>query len=198
MTRSRLLALLAAGLVAAGCASTSLKTQWSDPALAQAKFDKVLVAFQTKDEALRRALEDTMARSIPNATASYKVLGDDEVQDVKKAAARLKAAGFDSAVVMRMISVEKEQTWVPGTIHVGPAPYGRLWGGWSHGWGRVYDPGYLRTDKVVTVGTTAYTLADEKLVWASRSETFNPGDPVKLIEEVVKANAEAARKDIRR
>jgi hypothetical protein len=187
-------ALVLAALVA-GCASTRLTTQWSDPALAQAKFSKVLVAFQSREEPIRRALEDTMARSIPNATPSYQVLDEGDLLDVKRSAAKLKAAGFDSAVVMRLVSMEKELTFFPPA----PAPYypyGRMWGGWTRGWGYAYDSGYMRTDKIATVGTLAYTLADEKLVWASQSETFNPGDPVKMIEEVVQANAEAARKAI--
>ena len=187
-----LVALAVVGILA-GCASTRLTTQWSDPALAQARFTKVLVAFQSREEPIRRALEDTMARTIPNATPSYRVLEEGDLLDVKRSAAKLKAAGFDSAVVMRLVSMEKEVTFFPP----GPTPYypyGRMWGGWARGWGYAYDSGYMRTDKVATVGTLAYTLADEKLVWASQSESVNPGDPVKMIEEVVQANAEAARK----
>jgi hypothetical protein len=180
-------------LVLTGCVSTRLVTQWSDPSLQAVKFGKIVVAFQSGDEGMRRALEDTMARTIPNATASYKVLGEGDVMDVKRSAEKFKAAGFDSAVVMRLVSMEKEVSFFPPS----PAPYypyGRMWGGWSRGWGYAYDPGYLRTDKIAIVGTLTYTLADEKLVWASQSETFNPADPVTLIEEVVKVNAEAARK----
>lgn len=194
----RLLATVAVAVLATGCATTQLTTQWSDPALKETAFKKIVVAFQSRDAAERRTLEDKLAELIPNATPAYKALDDGEVRDPKRAAEKLKAAGYDSAVVMRIVSVEKEQSFVPGTIHVGPGPYSRAWGAWGYGWGRVYDPGYIRTDETATVGTTVYRLSDEKLVWASKSETFNPSDQPQMLADVVKANAEAVRKQLRR
>ena len=63
---------------------------------------------------------------------------------------------------------------------------------------KVYEPGYLRTDKILVVGTNVYALDGEKLVWASRSETFNPGDLPKVVKDVVAANAKAVRAEIGR
>jgi hypothetical protein len=83
-------------------------------------------------------------------------------------------------------------------MHGGAMPYGRMAGGYSYGWSRVYEPGYLRTDKILTVGTSVYALANEKLVWTSRSETFNPGDVQKVVKDVVAANAKAVRKELGR
>lgn len=195
---SRLLAGAALAFLAAGCASTQLTTQWSDPALKETAFKKVVVVFQSRDAAERRTLEDALAAQIPNSTQGYKALDENEVRDAKRAAEKLKAAGFDSAVVVRIVSVEKEQSYVPGTIHVDPMPYGRLSGAWGYGWGRAYDPGYLRTNETATVATTVYRLSDEKLVWASKSETFNPTNQPQMIADVVKANAEAVRKQLGR
>ena len=194
----RLLAGSTLTLLVAGCASTQLTTQWSDPALKETSFKKIVVVFQSKDAAERRTLEDALAAQIPNATQSYKALDDADVREPKHAAEKLKAAGFDSAVIVRIVSVEKEKTYVPGTIHLDPAPYGRMSGAWGFGWGRVYDPGYLRTDETATVATTVYRLSDEKLVWASKSETFNPTSRPQMIADVVKANAEAVRKQLGR
>ena len=55
--------LLAAGALAlAGCASTTLTSQWADPALGTTKFDRIAVVFQHPDTGLRRSLEDAMAQ----------------------------------------------------------------------------------------------------------------------------------------
>ena len=188
------LILVAATAILAACANTKLTSSWKDESLAKVPFAKVLVVFQNKDEGLRRALEDEMAKGIPNATPAYQVLSDAEIKDVKSAQAKVKSAGYDSTVIMRVVSVEKETSYVPGTMAMGPSPYGRMWGGgWGYGWNAAYDPGYLRTDKILTVGTTIYSSADDKLVWASQSETFNPDAMPKAVQDIVAANAAAVK-----
>lgn len=196
MNRRQLLCALAIAL--AGCASTDLTSKWADPALGTTKFDRIVTVFQHPDAAYRRSLEDAMAESIPNATPAYRVVDDAEIRDEKRAGAKFKAAGFDAVVLMRVVSLDKETTYVPATMHGGAMPYGRMAGGYSYGWSRVYEPGYLRTDKILTVGTSVYALANEKLVWTSRSETFNPGDVQKVVKDVVAANAKAVRKELGR
>lgn len=193
----RRLAAPVLALVLAACAGTEIVSQWSDPALASVPFRKILVVFQNPDAGLRRGLEDEMARRIPRATPAYRVIADAEIRDVEKVKSKVRELGFDSVVVMRIVSVEKEQTYVPGTMHMVPSPYGRMYGGyWGYGWASVHEPGYLRTDRIVTLGTNVYAVADDRLVWATRSETYNPESMLKLVNDVVARNAEAARKAI--
>jgi len=65
-----------------------------------------------------------------------------------------------------------------------------MWGGWAYGWSSVYDPGYVRTDQYVSFNTNVYSVADAKLVWASRSETMNPSSIPQLADEVITANVQ--------
>ena len=194
MNRTVRSTLLVAALVLSGCASTRIVSQWNDPDMAKGKYDKILVVFQHSDSSYRRALEDAMAAGIPRATPLYKVMTDADAKDDNKTSAILKQQGFDTLVIMRLVSTEKELSYVPGTMHYGGAPYARAWGGYRYGWGAVYDPGYMRTDTTATVGTNVYSLTNEALVWTTRSETMNPNTPVALVQEVVKANTEAVRK----
>ncbi len=190
--------LLATALALAGCASTSLTSKWADPSLGSTRFERIAVVFQHPDNAFRRSLEDAMAGSVPNATPAYRLLDDADIRDEKRSAEKLRGAGFDAVVLMRIVSLDKEVTYVPATMN-GPAmPYGRMRGGYSYGWSQVYEPGYLRTDKVLVVGTSVYALATEKLVWTSRSETFNPGDVQSMVKDVVAANAKAVRQELGR
>jgi hypothetical protein len=91
---------------------------------------------------------------------------------------------------MRITRVETEQRYVPGLAHAARFP--GFWESWHGGWTIVYEPGYLRTDRIVHMSTRVYSLEHEKLVWASRTETTNPSSLPAAIAGVVRANARAA------
>ena len=174
-----------------GCATTQITSVWKDPDLARVPFSKVLVVFQNADPGLRRVLEDEMAADIPNAVPAYRIFSDEEIRDVERVKGRVREQGFDSAVVMRVVSVDREVTYSPARAYVVPGYYRGFYGYWRYGWGTVYDPGYLRTDRILNVATNVYSVVDDKLVWATQSETFNPASLRGAIAEVVKANARA-------
>jgi len=195
--RRRLLA--AAGIVAAaaGCASTRITSAWQDPALRDVPFRKVLVVFQNPDAALRRIVEDEMARDIPGSVPAYQVIRDEELRDIPKVKARVRELGFDSSVIMRVAGVERERTYVPGQVLSVPGYYRGLWGYWGYGWTAAYDPGYLRNDRIVRIATNVYAVQADKLVWASESETFNPASVRGAVAEVVQVTAKATARAMR-
>lgn len=186
-----LFAALLAAIIVAGCATTHITSAWKDPELGRVPFRKVLVVFQHPDPAARRTLEDEMVRDIPHAQAAYTLFSDAEVGELDRVKARVRADGFDSAVIMRVVSVEREVSYRPGRIHAVPAFYNEFWGYWGYGWRAAYDPGYLRRDRIVTIATNVYSVGDDKLVWASQSETFNPASLRGAIAEVVKVTSRA-------
>lgn len=185
-----LFAAVIAGL-ASGCASTEIVSAWKDPDIGRVPFRKVLVVFQHKDPALRRVIEAEMAHRVPGSVPAHNLFSDAEVQDMALVKQRVRAEGFDSAVVMRVVSVEREVSYRPGQVYAVPAYYGDFWGYWGYGWRSVYEPGYLRSDRVVTIATNVYSVADDKLVWASQSETFNPSSLREAVGEVVKVTSRA-------
>jgi hypothetical protein len=188
----RFLLAAALALLAAGCASTRLTAVWQDPAFEDATFHKVLVVFQNADAGLRRMAEDEMARDIPNSVPAYRALSDAELRDVDRVKARVRELGFDSSVVMRVVGVEHQRTYVPPEVYTVPGYYRGFWGYWGYGWTTVYEPGYLRHDRIVRIATNVYSVPLDKLVWASESETFNPASLRGAVSEVVRANADAA------
>ena len=190
--RVRLLCGAAIVATAAGCASTRITSEWRDPALADVPFRKVLAVFQNADPGLRRIAEDEMARDILNAVPAYTVLRDDEMRDLAKVKARVRALGFDSSVVMRVVGVEHPRSYVPSQVYTVPGYYHGFWGYWGYGWTTVYEPGYLRNDRVVRIATNVYSVPDDKLVWASESETFNPASVPAAVGDVVRVTAKAA------
>jgi len=178
----------------AGCEATRIRSEWRDPSFAQVPFHKVLVVFQHADPGLRRIVEDEMARDVPNATAAYTLFRDEELRDVARVKQRVRELGFDSSVIMRVEGVQHERTYVPGQVYAAPGYAGGFWGNWGHGWTMVYEPGYLRQDRIVRIATNVYAVEPDKLVWASESETFNPTSLRDAIAEVVRVTARAAAK----
>ena len=178
----------AMGLALVSCgASTSLKNSWRDPSVTgPLEFNKVLVAMVTKDGSTRRTVEDDVAQRITanrkvEAVPSYTILLESDLQDKEHARQIVEQAGFDGAVMLRVVGVDKETTYVPGTY---PSPYYNFWGYYDYAWPAVYDPGYMQTDTIVNIETMVYSIKDGKLVWTGTTESFNPSDLDDLVEGI--------------
>lgn len=187
-------ALLAGGAV--GCASTSFKSTWKDPSAAQEdlRSRRVAVLVVSPQEAIRRAGETAMAQELTKRGVQpilgFQILSSDDLSDRSKVVAKLRASGADAAVVMRMVDRRQEVSYVPG-----PSVYGPSFSGyWGYGWTAVSDPGYLRTDTVVSVETLVYSVTEDKLLWAGVSDTYNPRDVDKSIREVASKAAKEMKK----
>src|SRR6478672_1302422 len=170
-----LLSLSALGI--ASCASTSIVSEWKDPSASKMHFNRVLVVAPSHDPAVRHSAEDELVRRIgaERASASYAMLRDDELADRMRLKQRAMEMGFDGLVVFRIARVDQEANWVPGTYW---GPYYAI-GGWP-----AYDPGYIQTNTVVNVETDIYNVTDDRLIWASRSKTYDPSSIRKLVDEV--------------
>ena len=189
VSRVRGSVLLGLGLSAAlaGCASTRIETQWKEPGLAakDLAFRRVIALAQLDDETTRRAAEDELVRvltSSPRAQArsmeaspAYELISTSELGDVAGMRRKVEAAGFDGAVVMRLIASEERVTYMPGRYETM--------------WGRVvsYDPGYTVVDQIVRVETGLYSIRERELLWSGVTRTMNPRDLRDLIEEVARA-----------
>jgi hypothetical protein len=136
-------------------------------------------------------MEDEMARVVPAGTPSYRVVPDTDLRDIAKVKSSVRDQGFDSAVIMRLVSVEREISHVPGRIYAVPPWYGGFYGYWGYGWNAAYDPGYTRSDRIITLATNVYGVDADKLVYASQSETFNPRSLREATGEAVKVLSRA-------
>jgi hypothetical protein len=190
-----------AAAIAAGCASTSFVSSWQAPVEGTIQFDnkRVAAVVVSSDETTRRAGETALAREISARGAqgvpSYTLLSGEDAKDKEAAKKKLQDAKIEGAVLMRAISNEQEISYSPGTGWYGAYPYyGSFYGYWGYGWGMAYDPGYLRTDRVVMIETLVYSVTDDKLLWAGKSKTTNPENLQKLIGELADAAAKEMRK----
>jgi hypothetical protein len=185
--------MAAATLVACGT-STKLTAVWKAPDAAGTRFKKILVAAQTKEQTTRRSMESHLVSRIANSQASYELMTEEETRDTARAKAKIAAAGFDGAVVVRFVGKDTQTTYVPGTTWYGPAPYGSFSGYWGYGWGAVYDPGYLVTDTIISLETHVYDIGKDKLIWASKSDTISPSSMNDLVNSLVDATVAEMKK----
>jgi hypothetical protein len=170
------------------CASTRVETRWKDPALSAEAlvFHKVIVLALVTEEATRRATEDELVRVLsasPRAQTNrtlvapaYQWIPSSALGDVASMQATVEAAGFDGAVVLRLVSDEERITYVPGQYNA--------W--WGYGVGP-YDPGYTTRDRIVRVETRLFSVAEKKLLWAGVTRTLNPRDLPHLVDGIARA-----------
>jgi len=193
--------ILAAGVVAAACASTSFNSTWKAPGAGPLNFKgkKVAALVVSKEEGVRYGAEDALARELTTrgavGIAAYTLIPKELVQDKEKAKEFLEKANVAGVVAMRVVGKDKEISSSPGTYWGGPA-YATFWGAgyYGYGWGGVYDPGYMRTDTIVTVEILVYSLEQNKLVWAAQSATTNPSKVGPFIQELVSKAASELKK----
>jgi len=194
MPRSLGSPLITAGLLLSACAATTTFTStWKDPTARPVNpvGKTVAAVFVTANEGQRRAAEDVMVSALnrhgARGVAAYTIIPNEGRADNNAANEHLKAAGANGVVVMRVVGKDQQLTYTPG----GPAPayYGRFSGYWGYGWGTVSDPGYLRTDTIISLETLVYSLEQDKLLWAGTSRTTNPDKLDSFINEVADAAA---------
>jgi len=157
------------------------------------RFKKIAVVVMAPDPMIQRTGEDTIVARITRSQAvpSYALLSESDAKDPDLVKRRLQAAGVDGVVVMRLIGSDKQTTWVPGQY---PQSYYGFGGYWGYTHPAAYSPGYLQTDTIVQVETNVYALDNGKLVYAARSETFNPTSAAGMVREIADAIAADLKK----
>ena len=126
---------------------------------------------------MRRTVEDRLAGAIKGSQPSYSVLSDD--QSATRTGPGLRF-GTEASMAWSCCSWSASTSHPPtsrGRPTWCPQGYRSMYGGGLRrlrGYGTVYDPGYVREDQLVNFDTNIYRVADEKLLWAGRSQTSNP------------------------
>lgn len=192
MSRHFLLLTIAAAVLAlCACASTTFTSTWKAPDVRSLNpvGKTIAVVLVSRDENERRAGEDALAADLTarhaHGVAAYTLLPNEGREDGEAARVRLKQAGVNGVVVMRVLGKDQHITHTQdyaGPDRGGFAMY------WDNSWGTVYEPGY-QSDSLVSVETLVYSLDRDKLVWASASHTTNPRDLDSMIREVAEATA---------
>jgi hypothetical protein len=200
MPRLRKMPFVAALICLSACAATTtLTSTWKAPDVQTITpaGQTVAAVFMSSHESERRAGEEALAVDITNLGArgipAYTIVPDEPRMSADAVRQKLKDAGVNAVVTMRVVGKDQRVTYSPG--YVASGPYGGFGPYWGYGWGSVYSPGYLQTDTLVSVETLLYGMKDDKLIWASTSRTENPTNLSGLVNEVAYATANAMVKE---
>ena len=172
-------------------AATKFTSTWKAPEASSITLagQKVAALVIDKDESLRIAGEEGLARELSDrglqGVPSYRMVPKEELRDVDKARGWFERSGVQGVVALRVVSDDKRKSWSP-SVWASPY-YTSFWGYYGYGWGALYDPGYVRIDRVVALETLIYSVPQDKLLWAGVSQTDNPKDAASVIGDVVKA-----------
>jgi hypothetical protein len=161
--------------------------------------EKVAAFVITADESMRLGPEETLATELRNrgvnCIAGYTVLPGELAKDQDKAKEFLGKAGITGAVVMRVLGrEEQEKTYMPGAVWYSGPNYPGFWNYWGYSWTVVYSPGYLEKDTIVSIETLVYSITQDQLLWAGRSETTNPKEIRKFVKDLVSTAGKEMRK----
>jgi hypothetical protein len=193
LTRFVPLAPLVGLVLASSCNSTFIVSTWKKPDVVTVEFKRVVVIAAARDPANRRAVEDLLVRKLKGrGVASYTLTPEQPVDD--ELHALIEQRKFDGAIVMRLVSIEKETDWVPGSWTGPYYGYSTPTGSASmDAWGMT-SPGRSETETSVRVETNVYELPSETLIWAASSKTVNPKNLKELVDETVEVVTKELRK----
>jgi hypothetical protein len=148
---------------------------------------KVAALVISNDDSLRVSGEEALVRELKErgmqAVATYRIAPKEELRSAETAKPWFEKAGVEGIVVVRPVSVQSETyntgTWVTSN-------YSTLWGYYGYGWSAVYVPASARSQRVVVVETTIYSVPRNQLLWAAVSETNNSRDLSGFVDELAK------------
>ena len=148
---------------------------------------KVAALVITNDDSLRVAGEESLVREMTargiQAVATYRIAPKEELAHAETAKPWFEKANVEGVVAVRPVSSDTE-TYTTGTWVT--ANYSTLWGYYGYGWSAVWVPASARTQTVVVVETTIYSVPRNQLLWAAVSETNNPRDLRGFFDELSK------------
>ena len=201
MSQPRVVLVLAISIALAGislAAKTKFQSVWKSADAATVSFagQKVAALVIDKDDSLRVAGEEALVRELNargmQGVASYRMVPKEELQSADKARVWFEKAGVQGVVAFRVVNDQRRKTYVPSTWT--STSYTSLWGYYGYGWGAVYDPGYTRDERIISLETLIFSVPKNSLIWAGLSETENPKDGQKVVTEVVKEAVNEMRK----
>jgi hypothetical protein len=190
MKKAILPVVLLAIIFGISCSSTKITSSWTEPdkTVSVTQLNKVLVVALFKDETSRNKAEDQMAGYLQGkGVVSYSYLKDSfDKKNEDALREKIKADGFDGAVTMRLVDVDKEKIYTPGNISLYPTFYRNFSGYYYRSYSYFSTPGYYSTTKTYTIETNVYSIKEDKIIWSCLTETTNPEGVKKMTEEVAK------------
>ncbi len=188
--------LLLAGVLFAGCSSTTLNGAWKNPDY-NSKVKKVYIVGIANQEIHRRIFEDDLNQQLADhgvtGISSYKDLPISKEIDEFKIAQNIKTNGADSVLMVHATGKRTEEVVNPGRITTYDGgryyerPYYRNYGSYYNQRREViYEPATITQFEIVTVEANLYDTKTKDMIWSAQLETVIDGNLQKLLKDFVK------------
>lgn len=188
MNKVILLATLLALMIS--CNSTKIASSWKEPdkQVDLDKLNKILVVALLKNENSRHLAETEMVKFLDGkGFASFDYLkANFNKSDENALREKIKKDGFDGAITMRLIDVERERNYTLSNIGPNrwnpisfPNYYYRNWPGNQ-------ADGYFLTTKTFVVEIAIFSIIEDKIIWTSETKTINPAGVEQMTKEISK------------
>ena len=175
-------------LLAWSCNSTQIISSWKDPSIKihPGEWKKVLVVALLKNETHRRRAEDEMVKFLDGTgITSYSYLKSNQNPENEEILrTKLKTEGFDAAITMRLIDVDKEKIYTPEQHYLYPVHYHTFNRYYYRSWLNYTTPGYYTETKKYIIETIVYSIQNDKIIWSGITETYDPQKIEKLTDEI--------------
>ncbi len=187
MKKAIFLFYIAFAAILISCTSTRITSSWreKDKQVSIGQLKKVLVVALLNNEASNRKAEDQMAGYLKGkGVVSYNYLEDTIRKNKKAIRVKISNDGFDGAVTMRLVDVDKQVTYQPGIIASYPGSYLNFSEYYFNSWSIFMSSGYYATTKTYTVETNVYSIKENKIIWTGLTKTTNPKGVKRMTEEI--------------
>lgn len=190
MRKSLFLGFIVALLLNSSCTSTKLTSTWHVPnkKIKIERLNKILVVALFQNETSRRTAEDQMIGYLDGkGVVSYEYLNKTvSVENENMIRDKIKKDGFDGALTMRLLDIDKEEFYSRGKKFNYPMYYGRFSAYYLRNYGYYSNPDYYSTTKAYIVETNVFSIKQDKIIWTGVTKTIDPDDVSKMTEEISK------------
>jgi hypothetical protein len=188
--------LFLSALLVAGCAvSTKLRTTWIAPDYEQIKLSKIAVFVISQNRERVRTTENILAAKLgPRAVPGHRLLRQGDEGNRDRVAERLRQAGIDGAVTLRLLAVEKKELAIQ-TAPSAPSPYVMPSFG-DYYFTAMNEPvaADIYRYRQYAVETIAYSLIRNKAIWRGVAEANDPDSEAEAAENVGEVLAQVLQK----
>jgi hypothetical protein len=191
------LLLCAASLMAFG--GVKFVKTWKNPEAQPVSWQgkKVAVFTMTALVNNREGAEKALARELTQrgaqAVLGYTLVPPAAEKDREAVKRILTDAGISGAVIMRVVDLQTGTVANSGEAYYMGTNYSSFWGYWDYGMVG-YIPPTVKTKTIVMIETMAYSIDQDRLLWAGTSEATDPKKADDLIKKLVGDAANEVKK----
>jgi hypothetical protein len=158
---------------------------------------KVVAVAMTRLRDARAVAEEAMVRELAQlqieGITGQSLIPPEAEKDREMAKRILREAGIAGALILSTMDVKDEASVVPNAYYMGPG-YWDFWGYWQDGWAYAAGPGTVVSKSTLVVDTLIYSVEQDKVVWTGTSETTNPEDVDKVIQQLISSTRKQIKK----